>query len=177
MVEFFAVAHRRDPGLAFLVLTQAPAASIRSELVRARVSEADYRILRTEPAELGSYLSLADFAICFCRPSPARIASSPTKLGEYLAAGLPVASGPGIGDSERLLDGRAVGVVVDSFDERGYERAAERVRELASDPACRARCREVAQQELSLEEVGIPRYDSLYRRLAQSAASEHEAMR
>jgi glycosyltransferase involved in cell wall biosynthesis len=177
MAEFFAVAHQRDPGLAFLVLTQAPVASIRSELARAGVSDADYRILRAEPAELGSYLGLADFAICFCRPSLARIASSPTKLGEYLAAGLPVASGPGIGDSDRLLDGRAVGVVVDSFDERGYERAAERVRELASDPACRARCREVAREELSLEEVGIPRYDRLYRRLAESAASERRGTR
>jgi len=166
MVEFFAVARQRDPGLAFLVLTQAPAESIRSELVRAGIPDADYRILRAEPAELGSYLRLADFAICFCRPTPARIASSPTKLGEYLAAGVPVASGPGIGDMDEILDGRGVGVIVDPFGEPGYERAAKRIRELAADADARARCRAVAREVFSLDEVGIPRYDGLYRRLA-----------
>ena len=166
MVEFFAIARRAIPGLAFLVLTQAPPASIRSEFVRAGIPDADYRILRAEPAELGSYLGLADFAICFCRPSFARIASSPTKLGEYLGAGLPVASGPGIGDVDEILDGRGVGVIVDAFGEPGYERAAKRIRELAADPDARARCRAVAREVFSLDEVGIPRYDRLYRRLA-----------
>ncbi len=60
-------------------------------------------------------------------------------------------------------------MVVEGFSERVYERVAARVRELAADPACRARCREVAREVYSLEEVGIPRYDRLYRRLAQAA--------
>lgn len=166
MVEFFAVARRSDPGLAFLVLTQASPASILSEFARAGIPESDYRITSCEPAELGAYLGMADFAICFCRPSFARVASSPTKVGEYLGAGVPLASGPGIGDVDELLQGREVGVIVDAFDERGYERGAERIRELASDPACRARCREVARETFSLEAVGIPRYDRLYRRIA-----------
>jgi glycosyltransferase involved in cell wall biosynthesis len=177
MVEFFAVARRLDPRLALLVVTQAPPASIRSELERAGIPQSDYRVTRSEPAELGDYLGMADFAISFCRPSFARIASSPTKVGEYLGAGLPVASGPRIGDVDKILDGRGIGVVVEEFGERAYQRAARRVRELAADPACRARCREVAREEFSLEAVGIPRYDRLYRRLAQSAASERGARR
>ena len=67
---------------------------------------------------------------------------------------------------DELLDGRGVGVIVDAFGEPGYERAAKRIRELAADPDARARCRAVAREVFSLEEVGIPRYDRLYRRLA-----------
>jgi glycosyltransferase involved in cell wall biosynthesis len=166
MVEFFAVARRSDPGLAFLVLTQAPPASIVTELARAGISKSDYRIKRSQPAELGDYLGLADFAVCFCRPSFARIASSPTKIGEYLGAGLPVVSGPGIGDVDELLRGRRVGAIAEAFDERSYERCANEIRELASDPSCRDRCRQVAREAFSLSEVGVPRYDRLYRRLA-----------
>jgi glycosyltransferase involved in cell wall biosynthesis len=165
MVDFFSVARRLDSGLALLVLTQAPPASLRAELERAGIPESDYRISRSEPAELGDYLSIADFAISFCRPSFARIASSPTKVGEYLGAGLPVVSGPGIGDTDELLDGRGVGVIVDEFSEPGYERAAKRIRELATDADARARCRAVAREVFSLDDVGIPRYDLLYRRL------------
>ena len=67
---------------------------------------------------------------------------------------------------DEILDGRGVGVIVDPFGEPGYERAVERIRELAADPDARARCRAVAREVFSLDEVGIPRYDRLYRRLA-----------
>ncbi len=53
MAEFFAVARRQDPNLAFLVITQAPTASIVSELTRARIPESDYRITGVEPEEIG----------------------------------------------------------------------------------------------------------------------------
>ena len=46
-----------------------------------------------------------------------------------------------------------------------------------SDPACRARCREVAREVYSLEEVGIPRYDRLYRRLAQKSGDGQSGAR
>jgi glycosyltransferase involved in cell wall biosynthesis len=166
MVEFFALARSSDPGLAFLVLTQAPPESIVAEFERAGIPPSDYRIARAEPAELGDYLALAEFAICFCRPTFARIASSPTKIGEYLAAGLPVVSGPGIGDVDEQLHGHAVGVIVESFSEPSYEAAATGIRELSSDPQSRERCRRVARDSYSLETVGIPRYDRLYREIA-----------
>jgi hypothetical protein len=171
MVEFFSVARRSDPRLAFLILTQAPPDSMLAELARAGIPESDYRITRSAPAALGDHLALADFAICFCRPSFARIASSPTKIGEYLGAGLPVASGPGIGDVDGILRDRRVGAIVETFSEPAYERCADEIRQLASDDACRTRCREVARESFSLEEVGIPRYDRLYRELAPIGGS------
>jgi glycosyltransferase involved in cell wall biosynthesis len=170
MVDFFAIARRRDPRLAFLILTQAPPGSIRAELTRAGVDDGDYRIARSEPGEIGAYLGMAEFAICFCRPTFSRIASSPTKVGEYLAAGLPVVSGPDIGDMDAILGGRGVGVVVESFSEEAYERAAEQIEKLARDAGCRERCRRVAHELFSLEEVGIARYDRLYREIAEAAA-------
>jgi len=169
MAEFFAVARRLDPELAFMVLTQAPPGSMVSELATVGLAESAYRITRADPAAIGAYLAMAEFAICFCRPTFARIASSPTKIGEYLGAGLPVVSGPRIGDGDELLAGRGVGVIVDGFCDRGYEDAAKQILALASDPACRARCQEVAREVYSLEDVGIPRYDLLYRRLAQTS--------
>jgi Glycosyltransferase Family 4 len=177
MVDFFAVARRSDPDLAFLVLTQAPPGSIVTELARAGIPKADYRITSCEPAQLGEYLDTADYAICFCRPSFARIASSPTKVGEYLGAGLSFVSGVGIGDLDTLLPRRDVGVIVEEFGERGYELGATRIRELAADPTTGERCREVARELFSLEDVGIPRYDALYRRLAAGTGRDRREAR
>ncbi len=177
MVEFFVAARRLERGLAFLALTQAPPESLVAELERAGVSDSDYRIARCEPAEIGDWLGMADFAICFCEPTFSRIASSPTKIGEYLAVGLPVVSGPGIGDGDEILGGLDVGVIVESFDEPGYEAAAERIRELASDPQCPARCRRVARKTFSLGQVGIPRYHRLYSEIAGMSSEAQSSPR
>jgi glycosyltransferase involved in cell wall biosynthesis len=167
MVEFFATARRTDPELALVVLTQGPSESVVAELVRAGIPEADYRIGRAAPAEIGDYLGIAAFAICFCRPTLARIASSPTKIGEYLGAGLPVVSGPRIGDLDEILGERSVGVIAESFAEPEYERCANAIRALAREATTRERCRQTARELFSLEDVGVARYDRLYRELAK----------
>jgi glycosyltransferase involved in cell wall biosynthesis len=166
MADFFAVARAADPDLAFLVLTQSPADSIVEELRRAGITERDYRIATAPAHEVGAYLSAADFAICFCHPKPSLIAASPTKIGEYLAAGLPVVSGPGVGDTDTILREEGAGVVVTEFTHGAYETAAAQMLELAADGACRDRCRDVAERVFSLRGVGIPRYDALYRQIA-----------
>ncbi len=168
MVEFFLAARRLDPALVFVVVTQANPETIASEFRRAEIPASDYRITRAAPDEIGAYLAAADFAICFCHPTLSLMAASPTKIGEYLTAGLPVVSGPRVGDVDTLLAERQVGVVLDSFSPSEYEAAARKVRRLAADPEVAERCRQVARDEFSLAEVGIPRYDMLYRSVAEA---------
>jgi glycosyltransferase involved in cell wall biosynthesis len=166
MADFFAVARSANPDLAFMILTQSSAESIVDELRRAGIPERDYRIATAASQEVGAYLAAADFAICFCHPKPSLIAASPTKIGEYLAAGLPVVSGPDVGDTDAILRDERVGAIVPDFGEDAYERAAAEMLRLAADDDARERCREVARRRFSLTGVGIPRYDALYRQIA-----------
>jgi glycosyltransferase involved in cell wall biosynthesis len=166
MADFFAVARRQHPDLVFVVLTQSPADSILDELERAGVPEDAYRITSAAPDEVGAYLDASQFAVCFCHPKPSLIASSPTKVGEYLAAGLPVASGPDVGDTDAILEADDVGVIVNPFTDESYERGAATIMALATSPDIRDRCRAVAHRVYSLQEVGVPRYDELYREIA-----------
>jgi glycosyltransferase involved in cell wall biosynthesis len=170
MAQFFVAARRLQPDLVFLVLTQSPPDSILDELQRAGVPDDAYRITSAAPQHVGDHLAVASFAICFCHPKPSLIAASPTKVGEYLAAGLPVVSGPGVGDTDAILRDERAGVIVEEFDDAAYERAARELLELGSDPAARERCRQVAERRFSLTGVGIPRYDALYRRLMTPSA-------
>jgi glycosyltransferase involved in cell wall biosynthesis len=166
MVDFFAAARMVEPNLLFLVLSQSNPEIIERDFARAGIPPADFRVTRSEPGEVGRYLGVADFGISFVRPCFSKISSSPTKVGEYLAAGLPVVSTAGIGDVDELLGSNRVGVLIRDLDPSAYESAARQVIELAADPAARQRCRSVARAELSLTEVGIPRYDRLYREVA-----------
>jgi glycosyltransferase involved in cell wall biosynthesis len=166
MVQFFVVAKKAHPGLAFLALTQVDPMPLLSEFERAGIPASDYVVTRAEPDDVGRYLAAADFAVFFYRAGPSQIAVSPTKIGEYLGAGLPVICSADIGDTDELLTGAGVGAVLGDFSQGSYEKASAAIGELLADPAIGDRCRAIAQSKLSLRDVGIPRYDHLYRRMA-----------
>lgn len=166
MAEFVAAAHRSTPNLVFLIVTQADPAPMLRELARRGIGADGYRVLRAEHEQIGRFLAAADGGISFVKPCFSKISSSPTKIGEYLAAGLPVVSTAGIGDVDALLRDDRVGVLIDDFSEPAYESAAIAAEALRAEPGARERCLGVARRRLSLREVGIPRYDALYRRVA-----------
>ncbi len=167
MVDFFAAARRVEPRLLFLVLTQGDRGVITREFSRAGIGPSDFVVTQAPPDEVGRYLAAADFGISLIRRCFSKISSSPTKIGEYLGAGLPVLSSAGIGDVDALLDGERVGVLLDDFTESGYDEAAAEVLGLAGSDGIGDHCRSVAHRRLSLREVGIPRYDELYREVAE----------
>lgn len=168
MVDFFAVARGLQPSLLFLILTQDSPDIAEAEFERAEIANAHYRVTRAEPEDVADYLATGQFGIFLYRSGASDLAVSPTKIGEYLGAGLPVVSGPGVGDTDALLLHNKVGVVIDDCSLDGYQAAARQMLELSSDRACRERCRTVARENLSLEEVGLPRYDKVYRQVAEA---------
>ena len=161
MAEFFAVAQRQFGELHFLILTQSDRIEIERELQR-HGADGRYTIASAPPELVGSYLAAADFGISFIAPAPSKASSSPTKIGEYLGAGLPVLSTAGVGDLDELIT-PDVGVLVATHSEDAYRRrvgADARAWCAAGPPA--DRCRALARERLSLSDVGIPRYLALY---------------
>lgn len=161
MLDFLTVARSRLHDLRFLVLTPQPA------IVRAEAQKRGLHhllIVRSvTSAEVPAYLSAADFGVAFIAPAPSKAASSPTKLAEYLACGLPVVMNAGIGD----LDTRcreATWVMIDGFNAEEYARAAERVAALLQEPGVRRAARQTAEHAFSLSDA-VRRYDSTYRNL------------
>ncbi len=164
MAECFTVAREQLPGLHFLILTQSDPEAIRVQLQRLGVGPGEYTITSAPHDQVGAYLSACDFAISFIEPSPSKMASSPTKIGEYLAAGLPILSTAGVGDLDSLLTPE-VAAVIHEHAPFAYRQGLAQVARLIADPRTAKRCRSLADRELSLQRVGIPRYDAVYRRV------------
>lgn len=165
MAELLAVAREHDPGVFALVLTQGPPRLITRELERAGFGAGDYRVLRVDPQDVPRFLGAADVALSIIRSSIARVPSSPTKFAEYLAAGLPVISGAGIGDMDAHIMEDSVGVLLRSFDRDGYAAALRDLEFLRSDPELAGRCRQTARTRYDLETVGGARYRRIYEAL------------
>jgi 2-polyprenyl-3-methyl-5-hydroxy-6-metoxy-1,4-benzoquinol methylase/glycosyltransferase involved in cell wall biosynthesis len=173
MIEFFKVLRDKRPGSRFLLLTRSDHAQAERAFVERGVDGESYSIISVPPADVPMQLRDADVAINFIKQSEAVRAMSPTKLGEYLAAGLPVVSTPG-GDTEKRLQPSRAGVVVGELTRPAFEAAAEQLLALLDDSKSDApeRCRDVARQYYSLAEVGGPRYVALYQSLAPEAADD-----
>ena len=170
MIDFFQVAKAHFPDLCFVLLTQSDPARAEEAFASKRVGREAYRCLTVLPSDLPAYLSLADFAISFRAPRFSQIAASPTKMAEYLAAGLPIVYNAGIGDLDEL-EADQVGACVRAFTLSDYGRAVGQLRVLLAERAATgARCRAVAREHFSLAAVGIAGYLRLYAALADLSA-------
>ena len=133
---------------------------------------------RCRPDELQGRLARADAGIMFFGKQLSRPACSPTKTAEYLAAGLPIVSTPGMGDSDAVLrgefsgDGKPVGVIVSGLTAAAYADAWSELLDLLQDPQLGRRCRDVAQQLYDLRRVGWSRYRQVYAELLGTTASD-----
>jgi len=172
MVEFFARARQVMPDLHFLVLTQSDPSIVLAEFERFDIPRGARTITQVEHQDVAAYLAVADAAIAFIRPCYSKLSSSPTKIGEYLASGLPIVTGPGIGDVDRLLADYDTGVVLESFEPESLDEGIRRLRARMAESGHADRCRRAAVERLSLDHVGVPRYDALYRALATAAGRD-----
>jgi glycosyltransferase involved in cell wall biosynthesis len=159
MLDFFQEAARGLDGLRFLLLT--PHASQAEKVIRRRSLAPRVVARRLAPDDVPRFLAAADAGICFLGNHPSKIASSPTKYAEYLAAGLPVITNGWIGDAARLAV-EAPWILVGEFSPTAYRQAAARLAALLSKPIeTREASRGLAAREFGLE-TAIDRYESLY---------------
>ncbi|HMV85066.1 MAG TPA: glycosyltransferase [Blastocatellia bacterium] len=165
MLDFYAEAHRRNPRSFTLILTQRGAEQVRSRLSAKGITAADCLVTSVAPAEVAEYLYAADVALSFIKPCYSKQSSSPTKIAEYLAAGLPVISNAGIGDLDELIRGERVGAILQDFTPEAYARALSEIEALGEPEVVRVHCQTVARECFDLQNVGGPRYRRLYERL------------
>ncbi|HEX8284184.1 MAG TPA: glycosyltransferase [Pyrinomonadaceae bacterium] len=172
MADLLARAHADDPRAFTLVITQSRPEMIAGPLRARGVRDEDFLVRRVAPSEVPRHLKAADVAVSFIKPCYSKLSSSPTKLAEYLAAGLPVVCNAGVGDVDAVVEGERVGCIVRELNAEAYGAALAEVESLAREPGLADRCRDAALRRFDLRTVGGPRYRRLYRRLLGAEPAE-----
>jgi glycosyltransferase involved in cell wall biosynthesis len=162
IVEFLAAARTVYPTTFAMFLTQTDPSEVVALLGKGGIAPADYFVRRVAADDVPTHLAAADVGLSFVKATFATQSRSPTKIPEYLAAGLPVIANAGVGDVDSLINDNDVGVLLDRFDRDSYLDSVERFRSLGD---IAKRCRETAKREFDLKTVGGPRYRRLYENL------------
>lgn len=128
VVPFFRTLWTVAPTAHLLCLTN-DVTGMRAVLDRGGVNAARATVLRAPQRDVARYLSAADAGLLLRAPSRLNRLSQPTKLGEYLAAGVPVIVGRGTGVVGEIVTQADAGTVVDVFgrDTSYVEAEARRV--------------------------------------------------
>lgn len=170
MLLFLQAIQKSFARISFLVLTQEK--SLFEDILKKRGSnDVSVRVLTVDYENISGYLSLGMAGLAFYKPGFSRKARCPTKIGEYLACGLPVVINSGLGDTEEMIHKERVGVVLHEFSDPEYQRASRDLTDILSEGnSLRNRCREAARKYFSLDE-GVEKYMNVYTRLAGATGS------
>jgi glycosyltransferase involved in cell wall biosynthesis len=152
------------PSSSLLVLSHSDHHGIRERLATTNAPSDRWEIRQVAHEEVPRHLNEADVGLQFLEAGIGAASSSPTKIGEYWACGLPVVANPGAGDAAAIASSGRVGVLVTDFSSASFSMAAPAIVALLGEPGIRERCRRAAEEHYALESAikdQIEVYDSV----------------
>lgn len=161
MLGLYATARRHVPALRFLVLNRKDHALVAAAIARLGLGAADIVVRSGEFDEMPDLLASAHAGICLLDQVSSKLASSPIKIGEYLACGLPVVLNRGIGDAADHVEAAGAGHIVETYAEAEIHRAGTALAALVGDERARRAARELAEDRYGVP-AGVDAYAGLY---------------
>jgi glycosyltransferase involved in cell wall biosynthesis len=150
----------------FLIITKEDPYMIQHIAEKHGVDMRCVKVVSAERRELPALLNLSTFAVSFVKPSYSKIASSPTKIGEYLCMGIPVLCNTGIGDSDILFNSPEAGVLCSDFNTETYDNCISEMLE-SLNTYTKKNVRAVGIKYFSLAD-GVNQYARMYAELTKS---------
>jgi len=162
VIKFFKyLQNKNSSGCFFKILNKGEHDYINQKIQQEQISPDSFSIESVLPSSIPQKYAEMHLVIFFIKPAYSKIASSPTKLGELLACGLPCVTNDGIGDMTEIIETEKVGVVLRNFDDLSMVEAVNNIIDLLNDSELSKRCRYTAEKYFSLEE-GIKKYKQIY---------------
>ncbi|TXB67279.1 glycosyltransferase family 4 protein [Vicingus serpentipes] len=163
MLEFYSYLKTTKSDCKFLFLTPDDKQIILNHGEKYGLTPNDFIVKFSPRADLPKYASASDISIFFIKPSFSKKASSPTKMGELMAMGIPIICNNNVGDVELIINKTKSGYCLNDFSPDSYKIAIEQINNLMNiNPS---EIREKSKEFYDLEK-GITLYNDVYEKLS-----------
>jgi len=125
MIEFFKIISDKNPAAKFLFISPAPKEAIIKEARKCGLNENKIMIKKAKRNEVPVLLSFSKLSVFFIKSCYSKQSSSPTKLAEIMAMGIPVITNSGIGDVEEIVEKYHSGIVLKELNDSSFKSVAE----------------------------------------------------
>ncbi|MCD6067388.1 MAG: hypothetical protein K0S33_2214 [Bacteroidetes bacterium] len=159
MLAFCSEAILADPQAVLLFVTNDDEKMVFEAAERNGIPKEKIYVKAAKRNEVPDFISCFDIGLFFIRPLYSKKGSSPTKLAEILACGVPVVTNKGVGDVDDIIEGHRAGICISAFTKEEYKTAVSRLPSLVQKSG--TAYREVAASLFSLEQ-GIEKYEHIY---------------
>lgn len=130
MLQFFKQVLLHYPSAKFVFITPEPPATIIKQAEVWHIAANSLIIKEATRQQVPLYMAACQLGLFFIKPSYSKISSSPTKLGELLAMGLPVICNSRIGDVEAIIKELNAGICLPNFEEISFKKAISEIPQL-----------------------------------------------
>jgi len=161
MLDFFSVAIETFPSAHFIFLSYLSHMPFHETISRKGLNESHFTINDVPYNDMPLWIPRAHAAIFFIKATYSKKGTCATKMGEFLACGIPVVINEGIGDSGEIVEKERVGVVIKNFSRGEYQERLRQLKGLLMENDIKERCRNAAKKYFSLE-TAIEKYYKLY---------------
>jgi glycosyltransferase involved in cell wall biosynthesis len=144
-----------------LIITRSSSECLNTLLKEYAIPEGCVEIKAVSHNRVAEEMERMDAGIFFVKTGFSATASAPTKLGEFLACGVPCLGNSGVGDVESILEGERVGIILHEFGSDAEVEAVSSLLGLCNEPEIKNRCVEVASRYFSLAQ-GVESYGRIY---------------
>ena len=162
MLAFFVALRTQKPDAKFLFITPDAPQIILDQALKYNIPANCFIIKRAERQEVPTMLLESDLSIFFVKPAYSKKASSPTKMGEILAMGIPIIANTNVGDNEYLFQKYECGLLLENFEHATLQNALADLPLLLSKPPQHFRAAAVSY--FGLQE-GVSKYAKVYQNM------------
>jgi glycosyltransferase involved in cell wall biosynthesis len=123
MIKLFTLLISKEPKSKFLIISKD---KIPEDLLNGLLPNSIVQVSANR-AEVPVFLASVDIGISFIKPSYSKISSSPTKMGEMLAMGIPMIVNSGVGDVADIIKEVKGGYVINNFSDNEFLAAIDSI--------------------------------------------------
>ena len=167
VLQCFKLLKQRKPEAIFYIFNRGDHDYIHERVKALNLDAESIFVTQADHQGVAQGMQNMDAGIFFYRPTYSKLATAPTRLGEFLGCGVPCLGNKQVGDMAPILEEEQVGVAVEAFDEDYLFSAVDRLLNLAQQPDIDKKCRKIAEKYFALEN-GVQAYDQLYKQLSLS---------
>ena len=163
MLDFFKIIKKDYSNAKFLFVSNGEEATILSSAKQKGISTSDIKIVNAKRKDVPKFIKASNISLSFIKPAYSKKSSSPTKLGELLAMGIPVICNKKIGDVDQIVLNAKGGLLIDDFSNKSYVDASINLSKYLSNYSP-TEIRELSKKYYDLND-GIEKYKNIYLRL------------
>lgn len=149
------------PDATLLIVNQNEHEYILKKLVENNISQNQFKLISANHSEVPLLMNQMDAGIFFIKQLYSKLASAPTKLGEFLGCGIPCLTNNKIGDMQSIIEEEGVGVSIPDFSDAAILSGVQDLIYITQVPGISNKCISSSKKYFSLNN-GVKRYDEIY---------------